>query len=59
MDTEGVNKDDAAMQMTISMQGGVEEKAAEGGQQFQAPAFVNQVREISVCIYTFESISHC
>mmetsp|Transcript_7015 Transcript_7015/g.10508 ORF Transcript_7015/g.10508 Transcript_7015/m.10508 type:complete len:444 (+) Transcript_7015:88-1419(+) len=46
MDTEGGDDDDdAAMQMALamSMQGEGEEKSAEGGQQFQDPAFVNQL----------------
>jgi len=45
MDTEGGDDDDAAMQMALamSMQGEGEEKSGEGGQQFQDPAFVNQL----------------
>ena len=55
METEGGEDDeDAAMQMALAMsmgEGGGEEKTSEGGgqQQFQDPAFVNQVCSSVLC----------
>ena len=56
METEGGEDDeDAAMQMALAMsmgEGGGEEKTSEGGgqQQFQDPAFVNQVCSSVLCL---------